>query len=86
MSKLEALRGMTVVVADTGDNDAKRDEASLHIVLEPDLADDDKIKLDPAWSIDFRYPDGPRDVEAVVADPASERIFLLRPNPHQNTS
>jgi hypothetical protein len=66
-----------LLVADTGDNDAKRDEATLHVVLEPDLAEDDKVKLDPAWSIDFRYPDGPRDVEAVVADTANERILLV---------
>ena len=66
-----------LLVADTGDNDARRDEVSLHIVLEPDLAEDDKVKLDPAWSIDLRYPDGPRDVEAVVVDPANERVSLL---------
>ena len=66
-----------LLVADTGDNDARRDQASLHVVLEPDLDDDNKVKTDPAWSIDFRYPDGPRDVEAVVADPANERILLL---------
>ena len=53
-----------LLVADTGDNDARRDQASLHVVLEPDLDDDNKVKTDPAWSIDFRYPDGPRDVEA----------------------
>ena len=66
-----------LLVADTGDNDNKRDTVSLHVVLEPDLADDDKVRLEPAWSIDFRYPDGPRDVEAVVADPAGDRAVLL---------
>jgi hypothetical protein len=66
-----------LLVADTGDNDAKRDHVSLHMVLEPDLAEDDKVKLDPAWSIDFRYPDGPRDLEAAVADPTNERVVLL---------
>jgi hypothetical protein len=66
-----------LLVADTGDNDADRDTVSLHVVLEPDLAEDDKVKLEPAWSIEFRYPDGPRDVEAVVADPARGSIVLL---------
>ena len=66
-----------LLVADTGDNDNNRKKVSLHVVLEPDLADDDKVKADPAWSIDFRYPDGPRDVEAVVADPANDRAVLL---------
>lgn len=66
-----------LLVADTGDNDARRDKVTLHVVLEPDLAEDDKVKLDPAWSIDFRYPDGPRDVEAAVVDEANARILLL---------
>ena len=66
-----------LLIADTGDNDARRAAVSLHVVPEPDLADDDKVKLEPAWSIDFRYPDGPRDVEAVVADPANDRAVLL---------
>ena len=66
-----------LLVADTGDNDAKRDEVSLHVVLEPDLTDDDKVKVEPAWSIDVRYPDGPRDVESVAVDTANESILLL---------
>ena len=66
-----------LLVADTGDNDAKRKDVSLHVVLEPDLAEDDKVRIEPAWSIDFRYPDGPRDVEAVTVDPAGERVLLL---------
>jgi hypothetical protein len=66
-----------LLVADTGDNDVKRNKVRLHVVLEPDLADDAKVRLQPAWSIDFRYPDGPHDVEAVVADPAKDRAVLL---------
>ncbi len=66
-----------LLVADTGDNDSDRDKVSLHVVLEPELDDDDKVKVKPAWSIEFRYPDGPRDVEAVVVDPAGDRALLL---------
>jgi hypothetical protein len=66
-----------LLVADTGNNDAKHDTMSLHIVLEPDLAKDDKLKTKPAWSIRFRYPDSRRDVEAVAVDAASGRVFLL---------
>ena len=66
-----------LLVADTGDNDARRKDVSLHVVLEPDLAEDAKVRIEPAWSIDFRYPDGPRDVEAVTVDPAGERVLLL---------
>ena len=66
-----------LLVADTGDNDNKRKKVSLHVVPEPDVTDDDKVEIEPAWSVDFRYPDGPRDVEAVVADPANDRVVLL---------
>jgi hypothetical protein len=66
-----------LLVADTGDNGNDRDKVFLYVVLEPDLDGDDKAKAEPAWSIEFRYPDGPRDVEAVVADPANERALLL---------
>ncbi len=66
-----------LLVADTGDNDNDRGKVFLHVVLEPDLDRDDKVTAEPAWSIEFRYPDGPRDVEAVVADPASGRAVLL---------
>ena len=66
-----------LLVADTGDNDVKRNKVRLHVVPEPDLAEDAKVRLEPAWSIDFRYPDGPRDVEAVVADPANDRAVLM---------
>lgn len=66
-----------LLIADTGDNDANRNDVTLHVVLEPDLTHDAKVTLDPAWSIDFRYPGGPRDVEAVTADPANDRVWLL---------
>ena len=66
-----------LLVADTGNNDARHDTMSLHVVLEPDLADDSKPKVEPAWSIRFRYPDGRHDVEAVAVDAATDRVFLL---------
>jgi hypothetical protein len=77
LSSFEVDGTAYLLVADTGDNDSKRDKVSLHVVLEPDLAEDSKVKLEPAWSIDFRYPDGPRDVEAMAADPTRERAVLL---------
>jgi hypothetical protein len=66
-----------LLVADTGNNEARRDTMSLHVVLEPDLTEDDKVRVEPAWSIRFRYPDGRRDVEAVAVDAENERVFLL---------
>jgi hypothetical protein len=66
-----------LLVAETGNNDAKHDTMALHVVLEPDLTEDDKVKVEPAWSIRFRYPDDRRDVEAVAVDAANGRVFLL---------
>ncbi|MDX1506818.1 MAG: hypothetical protein R3358_00970, partial [Woeseiaceae bacterium] len=66
-----------LLVADIGDNDTRHDFATLYVVEEPDLDDDDKPELEPAWRIDFTYPDGPRDAEAVAVDAAGERVYVL---------
>ena len=66
-----------LLVADIGDNDRERKKLSMYVVSEPDLGDDDKVRLEPAWRIDFRYPGGPRDAEAVAVDAINERIIVL---------
>ena len=66
-----------LLVADVGDNDARRDQVSLYVVEEPDLSEDTRPDAKPAWRIDFMYPDGPRDVEAVAVDIESEQVLLL---------
>lgn len=66
-----------LLVADIGDNDARRDAVSLLVVAEPDMAEDDKQREDLAWRVDFRYPDGPRDAEAVAVDAANDRVLVL---------
>jgi hypothetical protein len=66
-----------MLVADIGDNDGRRKKVSLYVVAEPDLVADDKVKIEPAWRVDFRYPDGPRDAEAVAVDADNERAIIL---------
>jgi len=66
-----------LLVADVGDNDNRRKKVSLYVVPEPDLGADDKVRLEPAWRVDFRYPDGPRDAEAVAVDAANDRVIVL---------
>lgn len=68
-----------LIIGDFGDNNGKRRSVTLHIVREPHLSDltGDSEVLDPAWSIRYRYEDGPRDCEAVAVDSANGRIFLL---------
>ena len=64
-----------LVAADIGDNEARRNRLSLYVVREPDLSIDDKPELEPLRRIDFRYPDGPRDAEALALD--GDRALIL---------
>ena len=58
-----------LLVADTGDNGGLRRTLLLHAIEEPARLRDGGT-LEPAWSIAFRWPDGPRDCEAVAVDDA----------------
>lgn len=63
-----------LLIADTGDNGGIRDNLVLHVVEEPvDLDQPAKV----AWSLRFRWPDGPRDCEAAVVDAARGEILLI---------
>ncbi len=63
-----------VLVADIGDNDARRGKLTLYIAKEPRV-DENKTKVD--WEIDFEYPNGPRDAEAAAVDVDNERVLVL---------
>lgn len=63
-----------VLVADVGDNNARRGKLTLYIAKEPRV-DENKTKVD--WEIDFEYPNGPRDSEAVAVDIDNERVLVL---------
>lgn len=64
-----------LLVADTGDNGGLRRTLQLHVFEEPRTLRDGRLK--PAWSIAFRWPDGPRDCEAVAVDAAAGRVLLV---------
>lgn len=75
-----------LLVADTGDNDARRESRTLHILREPKLPADGETlaaTVQPAWQIEFRYEAGPRDCEAVAVDARAGKILLIskRTNP-----
>jgi hypothetical protein len=75
-----------LLVADTGDNASKRQSCILHILQEPTLPAAGKnlaATAVPAWQIQFQYPDGPRDCEAVTVDAKAGKIILItkRTNP-----
>ncbi|MCU0749991.1 MAG: hypothetical protein MUF13_10655 [Akkermansiaceae bacterium] len=69
-----------LLVADTGDNESKRDFCTLHILREPALPKPDQkldARLTTDWQIRFRYEGGPRDCESVAVDAAARKILLL---------
>ena len=64
-----------LLVADTGDNAGRRKDFLLHVFEEPETLADGT--LEPAWTIRARWPDGPRDCEAVAVDPAAGQVLLV---------
>ena len=64
-----------LLIADTGDNGGLRKTLQLHVIEEPRTLADGHRK--PAWSIAFRWPDGPRDCEAVAVDAARGEVLLI---------
>ncbi|QTN31640.1 hypothetical protein HZ994_04645 [Akkermansiaceae bacterium] len=69
-----------LLIADTGDNESKRESCMLYIIPEPQLPPDGgniSGKTGPAREIRFTYEDGPRDCEAVAVDPEGGKIILV---------
>jgi hypothetical protein len=63
-----------LLVADIGDNDAKRKTRRLYVIEEPQ-PEDNSVAI--AWQIRFSYAGGPRDVEAAAVDTDNETVLLL---------
>jgi len=69
-----------LLIADTGDNNSNRPTSKLHCIAEPSLPESGEtldLTVDPAWSITFRYEDGPGDCESVAVDAAAREILLI---------
>lgn len=64
-----------LLLADTGDNGGLRRTLQLHAIEEP--AELVNSRLHAAWSIVFRWPDGPRDCEAVAVDARRGEVLLI---------
>ena len=64
-----------LLIADTGDNGGLRKTLQLHVVEEPASLEGGRLR--PAWSIAFRWPDGPRDCEAIAVDAAHGQVLLI---------
>ena len=83
-----AIVGTTIHLADIGDNDAERSEIAVYRFEEPDLAALDGTAdstvdgaidgaIEAVDVIRLRYPDGPRDAEAFVVDPADGTMLVI---------
>jgi hypothetical protein len=69
-----------ILIADVGDNFAKRSKCFLHFIEEPDIKNaqgTSPLSVKPSWSITYTYEDGPRDCESVAVDVVNEKILLL---------
>ena len=65
--------GPALLVADTGDNFELRSFVTLYAVRDPGRRGAPAL----LWRLDFRYPDGARDCEAVAVDPADRAVLLV---------
>ena len=63
-----------LLIADVGDNFAKREHVTLYIVEEPDLS---TPEVKTSWQISYQYPDGPQDAEAVAVDASEQLVYVL---------
>ena len=66
--------GPTLLLADVGDNQARRSKCQLYLINEPKIG---KKKAAVRQVIHFRYENGAQDCEAVAVDPATKTIFLV---------
>ena len=66
-----------LVIGDTGDNLRWRPVVWLLIVPEPTDLDCSDKALDVAWKLEFSYPDGFRDSEALAVDVSNNQFFVL---------
>jgi hypothetical protein len=69
-----------ILIADVGDNGGLRRTLQLHAIEEPASLRDTVLR--PAWSVSFRWPDGPRDCEAAFVDVDAGKVLLISKKRH----
>jgi hypothetical protein len=62
-----------LLIADVGDNFAIRGFSTLYAASDPGRTGEPEL----LWRLDFRYPDGSRDCEAVAVDSVNREILLV---------
>jgi hypothetical protein len=68
-----ALRDRMLYVGDIGDNAAQRPAIAVYRIAEPPAG----VTSVPAERIALRYPDGPHDAEALLADPRGGSLTIV---------
>jgi hypothetical protein len=66
-----------VYVGDIGDNGSNRSEVQVLRVREPIVSRGRTVTLDDVATLRLRYPDGPRDAEALVVDPQRRQLYVI---------
>lgn len=66
--------GSCLYIADTGDNNGKRDEVDLYRTPEPPIGS----RTARAVRFRVRYPDGPRDAEALFVLPSGQPFLVTK--------
>ncbi len=64
-----------LAIAAIGDNDAEFDSRALYFVEEPDV--EQKGRAQVTWTVNYRYPDGPRDAESAAIDVDTHEALVL---------
>jgi hypothetical protein len=70
--------GPALFVGDIGDNNGVWPEVAVYRVAEPAQLRDATV---PAVRYRLRYPDGPRDAEALLVNPRSNRLYVASKDP-----
>jgi hypothetical protein len=84
ITRIPGENGPLLVLGDTGDNKTRYKSIKLYLVAEPQPSASGTyaIEVDLLHKLKVRYPDGPRDCEAMAYDPASKMILFLTKRDH----
>jgi len=74
--------GQCITIGDVGDNGARRDELTLHQLVEPLHT---SVSVSVSRSLTLRYADGPHDVEAMYAG-ADGSLWLVTKRPTRDAA
>ncbi len=66
--------GNYLYIGDIGDNNAQTEIKQIYRFPEPTSL---QAPVTQVERINFRYPDGPRDAEAMIVDPATKDIYII---------